>query len=314
MEDDGFGDQLGDDTGHPRPPLSLRQIEVFRTIMLAGSISGAGRLLHVSQPAVSRVLALTETRLGYPLFERARGGLVPTPEARRLYTEVEGVYSRVQRVNALASSLGASGEGQLKVISSASFGQKVVPSALAFFRAHNRRARVDYRHVTFDEFVAYFLSGQADIGVSMSAADHPYLSSTRLGEEEVVCVIPRDHSLAEHAVITPEALMATPDWVGYPPGTPLFRALKSFFGESGPSSSPAIEVRSPVAAYFFAHRGLGPALVDRSCIALESDAIVIRPISPGATIDIWVTRSQLTPLSLPARRFVAALKKSLADQ
>src|SRR5690606_5917459 len=51
------------------PPLSLRQIEVFRAIMMAGSISGAGRMLHVSQPAVSRVLALTETRLGYPLFE-----------------------------------------------------------------------------------------------------------------------------------------------------------------------------------------------------------------------------------------------------
>ena len=64
------------------PPLSLRQIEVFRAIMMAGSISGAGRMLHVSQPAVSRVLALTETRLGYPLFERAKGRLLPTPEAR----------------------------------------------------------------------------------------------------------------------------------------------------------------------------------------------------------------------------------------
>ncbi|KAI3607297.1 Transcriptional regulator, LysR family [Cupriavidus necator H850] len=53
-------------------PLNLRQIEVFQAIMLAGSVSGAGRMLLVSQPAVSRVLALTESRLGYPLFERAR--------------------------------------------------------------------------------------------------------------------------------------------------------------------------------------------------------------------------------------------------
>src|SRR5690606_28821782 len=79
------------------PPLSLRQIEVFRAIMMAGSISGAGRMVHVSQPAVSRVLALTEARLGYPLFERAKGRLLPTPEARRLYQEVEHVYGGIQR-------------------------------------------------------------------------------------------------------------------------------------------------------------------------------------------------------------------------
>lgn len=59
----------------PCRPLNLRQIEVFQAIMLAGSVSGAGRMLHVSQPAVSRVLALTESRLGYHLFERARGKL-----------------------------------------------------------------------------------------------------------------------------------------------------------------------------------------------------------------------------------------------
>ncbi|KUE85234.1 hypothetical protein ASL20_29565 [Cupriavidus necator] len=58
----------------------------------------------MSQPAVNRVLALTESRLGYPLFERACGKLLPTPEARRLFAEVEQVYSGVQRVNDLAAA------------------------------------------------------------------------------------------------------------------------------------------------------------------------------------------------------------------
>jgi DNA-binding transcriptional LysR family regulator len=65
--------------------LSLRQIEVFHAVMLTGSLSEAGRMLFVTQPAVSRILASAENRLRYPLFERVKGRLHPTPEARRLF-------------------------------------------------------------------------------------------------------------------------------------------------------------------------------------------------------------------------------------
>lgn len=164
MDEQAYADEVGPSAGRP---LNLRQIEVFRAIMMAGSISGAGRMLHVSQPAVSRVLALTETRLGYRLFERVKSRLSPTAEARRLYAEVEQVYGGIQRVNDLAASLGQSGAGMLKIVASASYGQRLVPMALGRFRDRNADARVDYRSVTFDELAAYFLSGQADIGISM---------------------------------------------------------------------------------------------------------------------------------------------------
>src|SRR3546814_8634544 len=56
------------------------------------------KLLNVSQPAISRLLAYTESRIGLNLFERIKGRLYPTPEARRLFVEVDAVYQRVQRV------------------------------------------------------------------------------------------------------------------------------------------------------------------------------------------------------------------------
>src|SRR5690606_10091278 len=227
----------------PAPPLSLRQIEVFRAIMMAGSISGAGRMLHVSQPAASRVLALTESRLGYALFERAKGRLLPTPEARRLYQEVEHVYGGIQRVNDLAASLGRSGAGMLRVVASASFGQALIPRALERFRARKRAARVDFRSVTSDELVGYFLSGQADIGVSMHAPDHPNLTSTRMGDDRIVCALPAGHPLAAREVIR-AADFSSAAWIGYPCGSPLRQALEGFFGQE-PAVAPAIEVHSP---------------------------------------------------------------------
>lgn len=290
--------------------LNLRQIEVFRAIMMAGSISGAGRMLHVSQPAVSRVLALTESRLGYRLFERVKSRLSPTAEARRLYAEVEQVYGGIQRVNDLAAALGQSGAGMLKVVASASYGQRLVPMALGRLRDRNGAARVDYRSVTFDELAAYFLSGQADIGISMRPPDHPNLTSVRLATVPVICVLPKGHPLAAHEVVHPEDF-ASAAWIGYPRDTPLGRALQSFFG-GAPACPAAVEVHSPVTACSFVQQGLGPALVDAWCVSPDqTENMVLRPIAPGASVEIWATHSNLSAPPLLARRFLAAVRKTL---
>jgi DNA-binding transcriptional LysR family regulator len=294
-------------------PLNLRQIEVFRAIMTAGSISGAGRLLHVSQPAVSRVLALTESRLGYALFERAKGRLIPTPEARRLYAEVEQVYGGIQRVNDLAAALGEAGAGILRVVSSASFGQRLVPRTLLSMQGGKGSCRVDYRNVTFDDLEGYFLTGRADIGLSMSPPEHPHMTSLRLGEVPVVCVAPRDHPLAAHEVVHGHDF-ASARWIGYPPETPLGRASAPFFGDA-PVRPAAVEVHSPVTACAFVLQGLGPALVDRWCITPElAGHVAILPIEPAAHVEIWATYSNLAPLPLQGRRFLDAARLVLAQE
>jgi len=65
--------------------MRLRQIEVFHAIYTSGSMTNAARLLNVSQPSVSKVLAHAEQQLGYALFDRVKGKLVATPEADRLF-------------------------------------------------------------------------------------------------------------------------------------------------------------------------------------------------------------------------------------
>jgi DNA-binding transcriptional LysR family regulator len=310
MDVDAYSDEVGPAAGRP---LNLRQIEVFRAIMMAGSISGAGRMLHVSQPAVSRVLALTESRLGYRLFERVKSRLSPTAEARRLYAEVEQVYGGIQRVNDLAASLAQSGAGMLKIVASASFGQRLIPMALDRFRGRNANARVDYRSVTFDELAGYFLSGQADIGISMQPPDHPNLTSLRLARVPVICALPAAHPLAGREVVRPEDF-STAAWIGYPRDTPLARALEPFFGGRGAACPAAIEVHSPVTACSFVQQGLGPALVDAWCVTPDQAAhMALRPISPAACVDIWATHSNLSAPPLLARRFLAAVKKTLEE-
>ena len=52
--------------------LRTRQLEVFHAVYTQGSITGAAKHLHVSQPSVSKVLTHTENQLGFLLFQRIK--------------------------------------------------------------------------------------------------------------------------------------------------------------------------------------------------------------------------------------------------
>ncbi len=68
--------------------INTRQIEAFRAIMLAGTVTGAAERLRISQPAVSRLISQLESKSKLKLFQRQRQRLHPTPEAIAFYREV----------------------------------------------------------------------------------------------------------------------------------------------------------------------------------------------------------------------------------
>jgi DNA-binding transcriptional LysR family regulator len=309
LEEDWLGSQ--DEGGSaPRRSLNLRQIEVFRAIMLAGSVSGAGRMLHVSQPAISRMLSLTEDRLGFKLFERQRTRLFPTAEARRLFTEVEGLYRGVERVNDLARNLARSGAGSLRIVASASYGERLIPMTLQRLVQRNPGVQLNCRNVTYDELTARFLTGDADIGISMTAPEHANLKSVELGRDALVCLLPASHPLAQRPVVRPEDLPGTA-WIGYPSQAPLGRVLAGWMGAQAAASA-GIEVHSPITAVSFAQQGLGAALVVRWILPPAlAEGMVVRPLEPQASVGIWAVSSRIEPLPVLARRFLSALGKVL---
>ena len=56
--------------------MRLRHIEIFHAVYTCGSITAAAKVLNVSQPSVSKVLAHAESQLGYRLFERHKGKIL----------------------------------------------------------------------------------------------------------------------------------------------------------------------------------------------------------------------------------------------
>ena len=91
--------------------LKIRQVEAFRALMQRHTVTRAAQALHISQPAVSRLLSDFESGVGFKLFERQQGRLLPTSEARVLYDEVERAFVGLDRIALAAQQIRAMRRG-----------------------------------------------------------------------------------------------------------------------------------------------------------------------------------------------------------
>jgi DNA-binding transcriptional LysR family regulator len=292
-------------------PLNHRQIEAFHAVMTAGSISGAAKLLFVSQPAVSRLLANTERRAGFLLFERVRGRLYPTPEARQLFDAVDNAYVSLRRVNELARDLAEHRRGVLTVVSHATAGRQLVPHAISAFHARFPDARLCYeclRHAFLQERL---LNAQADLAITLFPVEHPSIESLPLCETTLVCVLPAGHPLGRHETLTP-AQLREHAVIAYERGSPFGVVYGEVFGRAdAPDAS--IEAGNPEDACALAQCGAGIALVDRFT-ALVAATGTVRVLADAPTLTMRVLHRRYGPLSTAARAFVDVLRQSVRER
>src|SRR5262245_63329248 len=114
--------------------LTLRQIEVIRAIMVTGTVGGAARLLNVSSPGVSRVMKHAETSVGVKLFGRRGGRYSPTPQANAIFSQINGVYDKVEDLQFVISRIKRGANTELKIGSVPSIANVMVPRAIADLR------------------------------------------------------------------------------------------------------------------------------------------------------------------------------------
>src|SRR5450631_2542259 len=85
--------------------MTLRQVEVIRAVMVTGTIGGAARLLNVSAPGISRLVKYTEKSLGFRFFQRQNGRYFPTPAAKSIFEQINGVYKKVDDLTEIISKI-----------------------------------------------------------------------------------------------------------------------------------------------------------------------------------------------------------------
>ena len=166
--------------------MNTRHLEAFYAVMVCGSISRAADMLHISQPAVSKTLKHAEMRLGYLLFERTRGRLVPTKEALLLYDKAQNVYQELNDFQLMAENLAEKPQGTLAFGCLPSLGLSLVPEVTKMFLAQYPHAKIDVSTYHTDELLHLLNRYQLDFAISFKPIKEQGISSIPLAKIPLV--------------------------------------------------------------------------------------------------------------------------------
>lgn len=291
--------------------MNLRQIEVFRAVMGTGSTVDAARLLHVSQPGISRLIRHLESRLGVALFERRKGRLVATPEARTLQAEIERVYRGVQHVQDVAAHLRFGSHAALRVLSSANTALQLVPQAVAGLIEDVPQARVFFEALPTREIVKLLVAEDADVAIASAPLDHPALEVRELGKWSLVCAVPQGHRLQQHKPLRLADALGE-RLIAYSPEAPQSAVIDAWIEQHRIARHVAVEVRSGYAACAMVAAGIGVAFVDElSARAHRGEGVVFLGIPKAPRFPIYSAVNVNRPVSRLGRTLLAAVRVQL---
>jgi len=278
--------------------MRLRHIEIFQAIRQTGSISAAAQLLHVSQPAVTKVLQHAEQQLGFPLFLRVRGKLQATPEALELEREVDKVTESLQGVRRLAQSLRREPGHSLRIGATPALALSLLPPAIQQWTAQFPDIACELSSAHSRELMQNLLMREVDVALTLQLPDHPGLKAKALASGVLVALAPKGYwPEKDSGQPLPLLALAGAPLIGLSSADPLAARLDSYLEAVEPPPRVRIAVQTYSLARAMVESGAGVAVIDPfTALGASSATTTIRPLAPPLPITLYaVTRATEPP-------------------
>jgi DNA-binding transcriptional LysR family regulator len=278
-----------------------RQIEIFEAIARLGSVTAAADELKTSQPTASRYLAELELFLGFELFHRRAGRLVPTREAGYLLQEVESSYRSVRDILADVVRLHESGLRTLRVAAVPSISLDVLPAAIAALIGRHRMLHVSLDVVPSATVLNLVARESYDIGFAIAPANIAGVRSKSLVQTEALCVLPEGRAGSLGDEVTPRELTDIP-FISLGQGYLSRRQIDESFSRSHVQRRQVLETQNGAAACAAVRHGIGATITDPfAAWQFRGEGVAIRRFRPKIVIEYLVVRQETGHLrDLPA--------------
>lgn len=291
--------------------MNLRHIEIFHAVYVNGSVSAAARALNVSQPSVSKMLRHAESLLGFNLFQRTNGGLVPTEDAHTLFGEVREIQDRVHALREAGRNLRRGTGGTLRISALPSLALEAVPTAVARFLSTHENVKFDLQTVHHDDLLRKLHERETDIAVAYQVPQAAPVAQSWLGEGELV-VLYREQDMPDAPPCIELNRLQGQRFISLAASGPTGQIFTDELKRLGVELEEVVSARTFYIAAALVRQGVGMTVVDsftaQACLA---PGLAMRPLKPRVTFDIYAMYLLNRPLGALAAEFMKTLKRVL---
>ena len=292
---------------------NIRQIEAFNAVMKGGSVTKAAEALFVSQPAVSKLVQAFEQSCGFALFVRGQGRLLPTAEARRLFSETEKFMTGVERIENTALGIRQDERGEIAVAAYPALSLRLVPRYAARFLIERPEVRLSILTRNSPDISNSMQARAADFGLSLVPSQDAGLKCVPFEDVSMVCAVPRSHALAEEKEVDLVRLNGE-KLIGLGRDDLSHRVISDALARVGVSVKVRVEAQMADTACVLVSEGLGIAFVPTvATIGWNDESIVFLPIRQRPKITTWLYTSAWEPMPNLAYLLLERLRAGLNE-
>jgi DNA-binding transcriptional LysR family regulator len=187
--------------------MDTQLLQAFAAVADHGSFSIAAEQLHLTQPAVSKRVALLESQLGCNLFDRIGRQTTLTEAGRALLPHAQLVLQEIRAARRHIQDLRGGVTGLLSMGISHHMGLHRLPAVLKRFSQQYPEVRLDIDFLDSEEAYERVLLGEVEIGViTLAPEEKPSLQQTAIWKDELVVTVARNHPLAGQSRVSARAL------------------------------------------------------------------------------------------------------------
>jgi DNA-binding transcriptional LysR family regulator len=278
-------------------PLNSKHIETFRAFMQGGTTTAAAKILHMTQPAVSRTLSHLQLSTGLKLFEMHRGRLLPTPEANELFRAVQRHFLGLEKVEETVAALRQTGIGVLRIACTPVLALAVLPAVIQQFKSDHTGVKISLQTVGTSFMRDGLLSGIYDLAISTSDISAKGLEPELLHQTRAVCVMNKQLGLAAKPGVHVRDLKDFPLLV-HGADDSLQQMLQQVLAKHGVTPPSVVETNYSATICTLAAAGVGVGIVSSYGAAAFRDVVHVAPFTPGIKVQ---THLAYAPNSAPSR-------------
>lgn len=284
--------------------MSLTKYAILCTVIEVGSLTKAAAILNLTQSAVSHAILSLEKDFGFTILIRAKSGIQLTTNGERIYHYMREILKWQEIMQQEIDSLHGIQTGTIRIGTFTSVSSQWLPGVIKSFHHEFPAIQIKLREGAYGEIRNWITSGAVDFGF-ITLQGQSQLDTIPLKKDRMVCIVSREHRLAEASSVSLTELnnepFIMPKWGGDD-------EIETMIKEHQTKLNIRYEIAEEQAIIGMVQHGLGISILPEMVLSRLPDTVRVIPIAEEPFRLIGIAAPSLSELSPAAHRFLQAIK------